>query len=124
MPGGRRSDAARERAVLALLSCPTLEDAADEAGVSERTLRRWRKLPEFRAAELAARREVVDRAQTQVQQLTQTAALALHRNLTCGTPAVEVRAAAVVFDLAAKAVELQELVGRVEALERQLKERP
>jgi hypothetical protein len=114
----------QERAVDALLAEATLERAAARAGVNERTLRRWRQEPAFRAAELAARREVVERAQTVVQQLTTAAALALHRNLTCGKPNVEVRAAVAVLDQAAKAVELQELVARVEALEQQLRERP
>jgi transposase-like protein len=115
----------QERAVHALLTEATIERAAAKVGVNESTLRRWRRdVPAFRAAELAARRQLVEAAQAVVQQLTTTAALALHRNLTCGRPAVEVRAAAVVFDLAGRAVEMQELLARVESLEQQLKERP
>jgi hypothetical protein len=112
----------QERCIAALLSEASDEAAARKAGVTDRTLRRWRQEPFFRAAELASRRAVVERAQTLVQQLTTTAALALHRNLTCGKPGVEVRAAAVVFDLAAKAVEMQELLQRVEELESRLGE--
>jgi hypothetical protein len=105
-----------DAAVLALLSETSLEKAAAKVGVSEKTLRRWRKLPEFRAAELAARRDLVEHGQQVVQQLTVTAAQALHRNLTCGKPAVEVKAAEVVFTVAQRAVEQQALTEQLEQL--------
>jgi len=38
---GRKPDPARERAIVALLSERSLTAAANRAGVSERTLRRW-----------------------------------------------------------------------------------
>lgn len=39
----------QERALAALLSCPTVRDAAEAAGLTESTLRRYRQNPEFAA---------------------------------------------------------------------------
>jgi hypothetical protein len=122
MPGGRRSDAARERAVLALLSCPTLEDAADEAGVSERTLRRWLRddaafQDDYRRARAAAADEVLRRLQvgagTAVQALVQTAE---------GDDAVAVKAAVAVLDQLHKAARAADLEARLAELERRFGE--
>lgn len=49
----------QERAIAALLSQRTVGDAARVAGVGERTLHRWLKLPVFRKALDAARAELV-----------------------------------------------------------------
>jgi hypothetical protein len=38
---GKKTDAVRERAILALLSAPTIGQAAAQCGLGERTLRRW-----------------------------------------------------------------------------------
>src|SRR5262245_41924827 len=107
---GEKLSRLQEKAVAALLSEPTVEKAAEKAGVAPSTLARWRKLPEFREAEMAARREVVDRGITLVQLQATAAALALHRNLTCGNPAVEVRAALAVFEVGQQGAGLAELV--------------
>ncbi len=48
----------QDRAVLALLTCRTIADAAKVAGVSERTLRRWLKQPEFQQALARERAQV------------------------------------------------------------------
>ena len=55
-----------------------------------------------------------------LQQAATEAVAALQRNLTCGTPSVEVRAATAILDQAIKAVELFDLVERVEQLEARL----
>ncbi len=46
---GAKSQATRERAVLALLSEKTITDAAKKAGVDESTLRRWLSQDEAQA---------------------------------------------------------------------------
>jgi hypothetical protein len=48
-----------EQAIAALLSHRSLEEAAPVAGISVATLKRWMRLPEFKAAHLEARRDVV-----------------------------------------------------------------
>jgi hypothetical protein len=59
----------------------------------------------------------VEAAIGRLQHAAAAAVDALARNLTCGTPAVEVGAARTVLDQAIKAIELIDLAERVEALE-------
>src|SRR5216683_3059200 len=63
------------------------------------------------------RRQVVEQAISQLQQAASEAASALRRNLTCGVPSVEVRAALGVLEQSVKAVELLDLEERVQMLE-------
>ena len=58
----------QERALLALLSTTTNEDAAKQAGLTSRTLRRYLRLPAFRAEYLLRRREMMSRAIALAQQ--------------------------------------------------------
>jgi hypothetical protein len=114
---GSRRPQREDAALAALLGEPTIEAAAKKAGVGESTLLRWMAEPEFKARYRAARRSVVESAVGRLQQAATQAVDALTRNLTCGTPAVEVGAAKSVLDQAIKAVELVDLAERVEALE-------
>jgi hypothetical protein len=113
---GRRSQ--REGAALAaLLSEKSIALAAAKAGIGESTLLRWLADPAFKARYRAARRQVVEHAVSGLQQAAAQAVDALTRNLTCGIPPVEVGAAKAMLDQAIKAVELIDLVERVELLE-------
>ena len=106
-----------EAAIAALLAEPTIAGAAVKAGVSERTLVRWLQEPAFKTQYRAARRSLVESAVARLQQAASDAVDALSRNLSCGTPAVEVGAAKAILDQAIKGVELVDLVERVEQLE-------
>jgi len=119
MTAGTGSKRVRQEAsaIASLLTEPTIATAATKAGVSESTLLRWLQEPGFKAQFRAARRSVVESAVARLQQAATQAVDALTRNLTCGTPAVEVGAARSVLDQAIKAVELVDLAERVEALE-------
>ena len=110
----------QDRAIIALLAEPSIEAAAKTADVSDVTIWRWMKQPEFRAKLRDARRAVVEGAIGRLQQASTEAVATLQRNLTCGTPSVEVRAAATILDQAIKAVELFDMVERVEQLETRL----
>jgi len=57
---GAKSQATRERAVLALLSEKTITDAAKKAGVDDSTLRRWLSQDEAFQVEYAAARTVAE----------------------------------------------------------------
>ncbi len=59
---GAKSQATRERAVLALLSEKTVTEAAKKAGVDESTLRRWLSQDEAFQAEYAAARNAAYQA--------------------------------------------------------------
>ena len=84
------------------------------------TIWRWIQQADFRARLRDARRAVVEGAIGRLQQAATEAVETLRRNLTCGTPSVEVRAAATILDQAIKAVELFDMVERVEQLEARL----
>jgi hypothetical protein len=114
---GEKLSRKQELAISHLLTSDTLRAAAEAIGVHESTLRAWLKLPRFAAEYRERRRQIVELAVTQLQGLTADAATTLRRNLTCGTPAVEVRAATAVMELAIKAIEVADLAQRVEDLE-------
>ena len=114
---GEKMSRKQELAIGHLLTSDTLRAAAEATGVHESTLRSWLKLPRFAAEYRERRRQIVELAVTQLQGITADAAAALRRNLTCGTPAVEVRAAAAALALAIKADEVADLAQRVEELE-------
>src|SRR5207247_1202445 len=108
----------REQAIAALLEKPTITEAAQVVGLSERTIRRWLSDPRFAADDRLARRQVVEVAIGGLQQATAEAVAALRRNLTADAPqAVQVRAALGILEQAAKGVELLDLAERVAALE-------
>ena len=117
---GERLSRKQELAIAALLGQPTIEEAAQTVGVNEKTLRTWLKLPTFHAEFRAARRRIVEGAITRLQQLTLGAVLALHRNLTSGNPAVEIRAAHIILDQSTKAIELDDVLQRIDELEARL----
>ena len=120
--GEKLSRKAGEAAV-ALLACPTVAEAATRVGIPESTLWRWLQRDDFREQYHAARRQTLDVAVLGLQQAASEAVQALRRNLTCGVPSVEVRAAAVILEQAIGATELLELEARVQQLEAWLQER-
>ena len=68
---GAKSDAVRERAILALLSERTLGAAAEKCGVNEKTLRRWLAGDEaFKTAYAEARHATFEAGMGRIQALT------------------------------------------------------
>jgi hypothetical protein len=57
----------QELAIAGLLQLPTIDAAAQAAGVSSSTMKRWLKRPDFRAGYRQARRELVEDAVGRVQ---------------------------------------------------------
>ena len=114
---GEKLTRKQEQAIAALLSTPTLKDAAQASGVSEVSLWRWMQLPEFQAQYRTARRQIVERAVSELQAATGEAVETLKRNLHCEQASVEIRAAQIILEQAVKGVELIDLQERVEALE-------
>jgi len=115
---GEKRSRREEAAIAALLACPTLDEAAEQAGIAGSTLRGWLRDPDFQRRYRLARRQVVEQAVAGLQQATGEAVAALRRNLTSGVPASEIAAAKAVIDFSLKAVELVDLAERVEQLER------
>jgi hypothetical protein len=116
MAGRGRSDADAALAA-ALASGRTVVDAALAAGVSERTARRRVGDPAFGALVGRLRAEMLQRATGLLLDAAAEATAALRRNLTCGQPAGEVRAAPVILDHLLRLREHQEFEERLRALE-------
>lgn len=95
MSGRRKSTTAKlreERILAAVLSHPTITRAAKEAGVNERTIRRKLKHPGFAKRVATARRTAIEMSVTSLAGLSAEAHDAVKRALTCGVPAVELKA--------------------------------
>ena len=108
-----------EAAISALLTRPSIEDAARVAGVAEKTLRRWMQDPEFNARYLRARRDGVYQSVARMQQATGAAGVTILKLMTDQNvpPSVRLRAAEAVFVHAIKGIELEDIEGRISALE-------
>ena len=70
----------KEQAIAALLSHRNVEETAKAAGISAATLKRWMPLPEFKAAYLQGRREVVFQTNARMQQNSGAAASGVGRH--------------------------------------------
>lgn len=114
---GEKLSRKMETAIAALLLKPTLQTAAQEVGISETTLWRWLQQPDFQKSYRQARRQVVEGATARLQQATGAAVEALERNLKCGEPSAEIAAAREIIRQAVQAVEVWELIERLEELE-------
>jgi hypothetical protein len=114
-----------EQAIAALLTRPSIEDAARLAGVGEKTLRRWMREPQFEVRYLRARREVVSQTIARMQQATGAAGVTILKLMTDPNvpAAVRLRAAECVFDLAVRGIELEDLERRLSELEKTVENR-
>ena len=123
--GGRaRSDKVKltpkqESAILALLTEPTLEEAAKRAGVNRTTLFRWHQNKDFHDAYMKARRDSVRQAIARLQSKTTEAVdvLAEIMNNSAANDFARVGAAKAIIEYSIKAVEIEDLAQRVEELE-------
>ncbi len=117
MSNGRKTQAVRDRAVVALIESGTILEAAEKCGISERTLRVWIKEADFAAAYAAARRQLIDNALLTLQRASNSAAFVLIKSLKAEDANIAIRASLGILDRAVKLSELIDLAERVEALE-------
>ena len=123
MSSGRpKLDEKQEAAIAGLLTEKTHELAAKQAGIATSTLARWLREPAFKSAYREARRAIVDSAIGRLQASASKAVDALEKNLTCGRPSDENRAATAILEFSFKAVEVADLGERVDELEQLLGE--
>ncbi|MGD1094230.1 MAG: hypothetical protein ABSB35_19870 [Bryobacteraceae bacterium] len=109
-----------EQAIAALVSNHrNLEETAKVAGISVATLKRWMRLPEFKAAYLQARREILFQANARVQINSGTAAAVLLKLMADpATPAsVRARIALGLLELANQSLVSEDQEERIVALE-------
>ena len=110
----------KEEAIVALLSQRNVEEAAKAVGVAANTLLRWMKEPEFDAAYREARRLAFGQSISRLQQASTAAVttvlkLMVDQNVPAST---RLRAADIVLDRTAKAIEIEDIEVRVTELER------
>jgi hypothetical protein len=117
---GEKLSRKKEQAVMALITEPTIKAAADKIGITTPTLYKWLKLPEFRSAYMAAKREAVTVAVARLQQAATEAVEALRAIMNDPNKAASARvgAARTILEMAIKAVEIEDLEVRIEELER------
>ncbi len=123
-PKGQKgpSRANYELAIAALLSESTIEAAARKAKVGYRTLKRWLTLPRFQAAYSAARQALVERTVAGLLAITSKAVETLSRNMRCGQPGAENRAAELALAQAFKGAEVLDLARQIAEIKEQVRE--
>jgi Tfp pilus assembly protein FimT len=115
----------KERAIMAMLTAPTMKQAADQAKIGETTLFRWLKTPDFQQDYRKARRQALDQTISRLQQATTHAVNTLQDVMVdeLAPHSSRVSAAKAILDISFKAFELDDLGARIESLERQLESR-
>jgi AraC-like DNA-binding protein len=110
--------AKQEIALRAVISHPTLKDAAQAAGVSETTLWRYMQDAEFSRRLREARREAINHAVLRLQKASSNAVTVLSDiMMNDSAPAsARITAARAVLDYSMRAVEMDELKARIEEL--------
>jgi hypothetical protein len=112
----------KEEAIAALLTHSTFQAAADSVGIGVATLWRWSRDQCFQESYREARRKIVEQAVAQIQN-AMTEAVRTLRDVMAesgATASARVSAAKAVLDLGLRGVELEDLMERVEKLERNL----
>src|SRR6266849_2382017 len=117
---GAKFDHKKEPAIAALLSHRNVEEAARAVGISSNTLLRWLKEPEFEAAYREARRTAFSQSIARLQDasgaaVTTVLKIMVDSNVSAGT---RLRAAKIVLDQTAKAIEIEDIDVRLAKLER------
>jgi transposase-like protein len=109
----------QRKAIAALLSSRTIQDAAKAAKVSERTLYRWMNNPDFRAALADAESDAIDQATRRLIDLQDAAIDALKSLLTNkkASPWVKLQAAQMVLNSVPKRREQNKVESELEELE-------
>jgi hypothetical protein len=113
----------QEGVIVALLSTPTIKDAAALAGVSESTVWRLMQREDFQKRFKKAQDQAVDSALAALQGAATRAIESLMRNLTCGLPSAEVQAAKIIIDFTFKARDQFDHGPRIKQLEAALEAR-
>src|SRR5262245_36810844 len=119
---GEKLTRRQEAAVAALLSEPTVEKAAKKVGVSEKTLRNWSRDPAFQELLSQARLAILERTIGRVLMTQEKAVETLEKNLTCGNPAAQNRAAELLLTFGRAGVEQLDLARQLAELNQQITE--
>lgn len=108
------------RAARALLMSTTRREAAREAGISLSTLERWTANREFQAILEEVQRERITDVLIKSREVLAHGLDALMRNLDCGIPVQEVRAAEAACKIHIRLIELLNFGERLSSLEQRI----
>lgn len=109
-----------EPVIEALLACPSRAEAAQLAGISLPTLKRYLSDPEFLRLYRAARRESHEFAIAMLQERTALAVRVLEAELCSAKASDRIRAATAILDHASAGSKFLDLVDDVEELKKQV----
>jgi hypothetical protein len=121
MPGGKKPPHKREQAIAALIACGSVEKAALQCGVSERTLRNWLAEPGFRTAYRQERRKLLDHAVLVLQTAAVQAVATLVKHMNGPKPESAVRAAQIILDQCFRGTEVLDLFEELEQLREEVR---
>jgi DNA-binding MurR/RpiR family transcriptional regulator len=113
--------AKQRKAIAALIEHPSIDEAAESCGISRPTIWRWLQNADFRREYQQAQRQVVEAAISELQAATSKAVRRLVRNLESENDFAANQAAISILSQSLKALELRDLIARVEELEGRLK---
>ena len=111
------------RAIPILIASDTVEEAAQEIGVSRTTLYSWLEKEEFDQAVKVARRKLLDKSLNKLTNVSMKAVNTLEKLLDAESEAVRRAAANDVLNHSLKYRELSEIEERLESVERLVLER-
>jgi hypothetical protein len=119
---GEKLSRTQERCISALLASSTIGEAAEQARVNVRTLRKWMKLRSFSDAYRAARAEVMERTITTLHALGTKAVFALSELLDSDSESVRARAVDTALSLILRSHETIDLEAKLDDIKRRLDE--
>ena len=113
--------AQKQRAIAALLTCKTQQEAADAAGISVRTINTYMNDPEFQREYGKAAGKLVEKATREIQMGLSEAITVLRSILDSltATDGSKISAARALLEFGLRLTETYDLMKRVEALEEQ-----
>jgi transposase len=116
--------AKQEKAIMALLTEPTIRQAAEVSGVGETSIYRWLQEKEFSQAFRDARKKAFSQTVSRLQQATTDAVQTLQDIMTSAdAPASSrVTAAKTVIEMAYKAYEMEDLASELEEIKNYIEE--
>jgi len=111
----------QKKAIPIILASKTITEGVKRAGIKRETFYKWLRTPEFKAEFFKQRQEIIDLALHELKTAASEAVRVLRELLKAEGESVRLRTALGVLDHVGKFVELENLEGRIEALEKGLK---
>jgi hypothetical protein len=123
LPTSKKKSRKAEQFIAALLTHPSIEAAAQAVGISSATAWRWMQDPKFAEQYREARREAMRHTTARLQEAGREAVDCLREVQRSGdSESARVSAARTILELGLKAVDLDDVQQRLDALEQAVKD--